>query len=181
MVPGQDRHIAIPQGELLSPAAEFEAQAGGLDPGAGRLPQKGKDVGEILKNLDLLLCYRRLQKFSHPQVRTANPSSVHQGVYLPKSVWLLAEVVLPDGSINENGQRELALCFGDHGSRIALLRPSAMGDKAFEGFDLLPLDKFMDRLGDGLGFILCGDDLHEVIHQIPGQGNRRPFHENLRH
>ena len=90
------------------------------------------------------------------------------------------EVILPDGRINENGQRRMA-CFRGHGSGIALLRPPSMTGKAIEGLYLLPLDKFMDRCDDRLGFVLCRGDLHEVIDQIPGQGDRRPFHETLRH
>jgi hypothetical protein len=31
-----------------------------------------------------------------------------------------------------------------------------------------------------LGFVLCPGNLHEVIDQISGEGDRRPFHETLR-
>jgi hypothetical protein len=32
-----------------------------------------------------------------------------------------------------------------------------------------------------LRFVLRPGDLHEIVYQFPGQGNRRPFHETLRH
>jgi hypothetical protein len=56
-----------------------------------------------------------------------------------------------------------------------------MTHKALEGLYLSPLDKFMDRSNDRLSFVLCRHDLHEVFHQVPGQSDRRPFHETLRH
>lgn len=56
-----------------------------------------------------------------------------------------------------------------------------MTREAFESLHLPPLDKFMDSCQDRLGFVLRRGDLHEVIHQIPGQGDRRPFHETIRH
>jgi len=43
-----------------------------------------------------------------------------------------------------------------------------MTGKPFERLYLLPLDKFMDRYDNRLGFVLCRGDLHEVIDQIPG-------------
>ena len=176
----QEHYIAISQGQWLSFPAKFEGEAGGFSPGAGWLLEEGENTGEVLNDFDLLFCVRGLQKFGHHQVRTANSPLVHQGIYLPEGARLLAEVVLPDGRINECGQRRMA-CFRGHRLGIAPIRRSSMARKAFEGFYLFPFDKFMDCYDDRLGFVLRQRNLHEVFSPIPGQGDRRPFHETLRH
>jgi len=157
---GHDGYIAVPQRKFFTLLVKLEGQTGSFYPcpGTGLFLEDGKDAGEVLEDFHFFPRLGVVKKLSNDKIEATHSAGIHENVNLPKGAFFLAEVVLPDGGIDEHGAKRTSFFLGIHRSNLGHFLPSPMAGHAFKDFHLLPFYSFLHCHYDCLRLVFHGCD-----------------------